>query len=300
MKKILLFCIVFLLTQTAFAQSLEPRLYSNAPVDFNFLVVGYGYSEGALPDSPALGLKNPNLQIDTAILAYARVYKFYGQSAKFDIIVPSHNLYGTAMKDGSEVSRDITGLGDTKARLSFNILGAEALSLKEFSSYKQDIIIGVSIQATMPTGQYDASRLINLSTNRWALKPGIGISKSISNFTFELSADAEFYTKNSDFFGGQTQKQDPVYSTQTHFIYDFGKGLWIGVDANYYWGGDYSTNGTKADTPLSNSRLGATIALPINRKNSIKLYGHRGISTITGTNFDTIGLAWQYRWAKDL
>jgi len=48
----------------------------------------------------------------------------------------------------------------------------------------------VSFQVTIPTGQYDSSKLINISAHRWALKPGIGISKTISDYTFEFSADA--------------------------------------------------------------------------------------------------------------
>ena len=47
------------LIQTIFAQSLEPRLYSNIPTDSNFLLVGYAYSNGALPSNSAL--KDPQL-----------------------------------------------------------------------------------------------------------------------------------------------------------------------------------------------------------------------------------------------
>jgi len=36
--------------------------------------------------------------------------------------------------------------------------------------------------------------------------------------------------------------------------------------------------------------------LPINRRQSIKLYYSSGVVTRTGTDFDTVGAAWQYRW----
>ena len=42
--------------------------------------------------------------------------------------------------------------------------------------------------------------------------------------------------------------------------------------------------------------LGLTLALPVNRNNSIKLYASGGASTRTGTEFNAIGIAWQYRW----
>jgi hypothetical protein len=38
------------------------------------------------------------------------------------------------------------------------------------------------------------------------------------------------------------------------------------------------------------ARFGAT------RHNSVKLYASTGVSTRTGSNFDTVGIAWQYRW----
>jgi hypothetical protein len=188
-------------------------------------------------------------------------------------------------------------MGDTKARLSFNLLGAPALSLKEFASYQQDTIVGVSIQATIPTGQYDSSKLVNISAHRWALKPGIGISKKLSDYTFEFAADAEFYTENNDFFGGIKRKQDPIYSTQVHVLYTFRRVMWLGIGATYYSGGELFNDGVGADNKLRNTRIGATFALPISKHHYIKLYGNRGINTRYGTDFDDIGIAWQYSWA---
>ena len=46
--------------------------------------------------------------------------------------------------------------------------------------------------------------------------------------------------------------------------------------------------------------LGLTVALPINRRQSLKLYYSSGVVTRTGTDFDTIGGAWQYRWGAGL
>jgi len=300
MKKLLQLFITFLFSQTLYAQSLEPRLYSNAPVGLNFLVLGYAYSEGALASNPSLNLENPQLKIDTAFLAYARVFNFLGQSAKVDVVIPTHKLRGTAIYQGKDARRDVDGIGDSKLRFSFNLFGAPALSLKNFASYKQDLIVGVSIQTTMPTGKYDGTKLVNLGTNRWAIKPGIGISKRINNFTFELAAEAEFYTQNNDFLTGHTYQQDPVYSTQTHMIYDFSKGYWLGLDVNYYLGGEVSIDNVGNDKKLNNSRLGITYALSINAKNSIKLYGHTGVISRTGTSFDMFGFAWQYRWTDGL
>lgn len=41
-------------------------------------------------------------------------------------------------------------------------------------------------------------------------------------------------------------------------------------------------------------------ALPVDRHHSVKLYASTGVSTRIGTDSDTIGIAWQYRWGGGL
>ena len=284
------------LISTILAQSLEPRLYSNIPTDLNFLLVGYTYSNGALPSNSAL--KDPELNIHSSFLAYARGLDIAGHSSKIDVIVPSACLDGTALYNEDPISRNVCGLGDIKARVAFNIIGAPALSLKNFSSYKQDTIVGVNLQVTMPTGQYDDNKLVNIGTNRWALKTGFGISKKIASFLLELSADAEYFTTDNKFLLGK-KEQEIIYSTQVHIIYTMPKGVWIALDSNYYFGGENTISGVKQDDALNNSRTGLTLAFPLSKEYSLKLYGSRGILTRAGTNFDTLGIALQYRFGDN-
>lgn len=280
------------------AQTLEPKLYANIPIGLNFLLIGYGYSTGAIPENLSLGLEDPNLNINSTLFVYGKSFDLLGNNAKFDIILPYTTLEGTALYLGEPVTRDVQGFGDTKIRFSYNIFGASALSLQEFASYKPDTVLGVSLQVTIPTGQYDSEKLVNISTHRWALKPGVGISKTIKDFTFEFSADAEFYTSNDDFYDNIKRKQDPIYSTQVHILYKFRRAMWFGIGANYYWGGEFSNDDVEADNDLSNFRLGATLAIPIDKHNSMKVYGNKGINTRYGTDFDSIGIAWQYTWVN--
>jgi len=42
------------------------------------------------------------------------------------------------------------------------------------------------------------------------------------------------------------------------------------------------------------------VALPINRSHSVKIFANSGVSTRTGTDYDSIGIAWQYRWGGGL
>lgn len=263
----------------------------------NFLVTGYNYSSGALAIDPSLPIKDPKINLNIGFLAYATTYNLFGKSAKFNLAIPLMNIDGSAKTDdGDTLTKNVTGLGDIKAKISINLFGAPALSFQEFRNYKQDLIIGTSLQVTAPTGKYEKEKLINISANRYAAKLGAGASKALNNFTFELLADAEFYTENKTFKTTLTRKQEAVYSTQAHMIYNIQKGMWAALNANYYWGGIVKEDGQIASQSLKNSRYGFVFAMPINKQNSIKINGSSGISTRTGTDFDSIAIAWQYRW----
>jgi hypothetical protein len=64
-------------------------------------------------------------------------------------------------------------------------------------------------------------------------------------------------------------------------------------------GGQTRTNGVADADRESNSRGGVTLALPLDRNNSVKLHASTGISTRTGSSFHTFGVVWQYRWATE-
>jgi hypothetical protein len=284
----------------ACAQDIEPRAYSNAPVGVNFLITGYAYTEGGLAFDSALPLKDPQLEMSNGVLGFARVIDLWGKSGKIDAIVPYTWLSGSADFAGETIQREVDGLADSKFRLSVNLYGAPALTLKEFANYKQDLIIGASLQVSAPTGQYDESRVVNIGTNRWSFKPEAGVSKTLGPMTLEVAAATTLYTDNENFYGGNTRSQDPIYSVQGHAIYSFRSGIWASIDATYFTGGRTTVNGTRNDDLQENWRMGGTLAFPVNARNSIKLYASQGVSSRTGNDYDLIGIAWQYRWGGGL
>ncbi|MBL8419637.1 MAG: transporter [Dechloromonas sp.] len=292
--------IVFGVMAAAHAQDIEPRAYSNAPIGVNFLIAGYAFTEGAVPFDAALPIKNAQLRTSNAVLAYAGVLDLWGRSGKFDIFVPYTMLSGTAEVAGHPFERKVDGFADPKFRLSVNLYGAPALTLKEFQDYEQDLFIGASLQVSAPSGQYDDSRLVNIGTNRWSFKPEIGISQAMGPWTLELQAAVTFFTDNDDFLAGNTRSQDPIYSLQGHAIYGFRSGIWASLDATYFTGGRTALNGEKSNDLQQNWRLGGTLAFPVDVRNSVKLYVSSGVSARTGNNYDLIGVAWQYRWGAGL
>jgi hypothetical protein len=83
-------------------------------------------------------------------------------------------------------------------------------------------------------------------------------------------------------------------------VYTFRPSLWLAVDGVYYTGGRTTLDGRRGDDLQENTRVGLTLAVPINKNNSIKFYAGTGVITRTGSDFDTIGIAWQIRWGGGL
>jgi hypothetical protein len=282
------------------AQELEPRLYTNTPIGMNFILLGYGYSQGSVLADPSVPLENASIKIHGPVLGYARSVNLGGMSGKIDAILAYVCASGSAEFAGEPMERNVCGLIDPRFRLSVNLYGAPALTLKEFASYKQDIIIGASIQVGVPLGQYDSDKLVNIGTNRWFIKPEAGVSKALGPLILELAAGVTFYTPNNDFLDGKEKEQDPLYSLQGHLVYGFKSGVWVALDSTFYRGGQTTIDGVEGDDLQENSRIGLTVALPVNRHNSIKLFGSTGATARAGGDFDTVGIVWQYRWGAGL
>lgn len=284
----------------AVAEDLEPRSYANTPVGINFLLMGYSDLHGSVTANPSVPLQDAKLNIKTVVFAFARSLDVWGRSGKFDIVVPEAKLSGSALFNGEPKERNVTGLIDPRLRFSVNLYGAPAMSLAEFPRYQQDVIIGASLAITAPLGQYDANKLVNLGNNRWSFKPELGISKRLGPVTLELSGAGTFYTDNNEFLGDHTLSQNPIYQVQGHLIYAFSNGVWESLDTTYFAGGSSSVDGVGNHDFQENTRYGCTLTLPLNRNHSLKLNASNGGHTRTGSEYDAIGIVWQYRFGGGL
>ena len=231
-----------------------------------------------------------------AVFAYATTLNVLGKSAKFDVIVPYVWLTANGLAFGVPRERYVTGFADPAFRFSMNFIGAPALTAAEFKDYRQNFILGASLRITAPLGQYDSDKLVNIGTNRWSLKPEIGFSKAFGRWTVELAPAVTFYTDNGDFFGGQTRAVAPLYSVQAHVSYSFHAWGWLALNAGYFVGGRTTVDDVENDDEQEGMRFGATLALPVNRYHSVKLYGITGYNAHCDHDFQAAGIAWQYRW----
>jgi hypothetical protein len=277
-----------LLPSSSHAQEIEARTYSNAPIGINFISTGIAQA------------RSGNYTLTSEVLGLTHIFDAGGQSGKLTLVLPYGQLTGSSSIGGRTVNVSTEGLSDLLIKVAVNLFGAPALALDEFTNYQQDLIAGVSLAASVPWGKYDDNQLINAGANRWFIQPGLGVSKALGPWRFELAGAGIFYTSNTNFMGGNSLSQNPVFSTQTHAIYYFQNTAWISVDATYFTGGQSYLNGNPISGNQENWRFGSTMSYPVNKRNSIRLSASTGAYSRTNNSYDLYGISWQYRFGGGL
>ena len=281
---------------TLHAQDLEPRAYSNSPTGLSFLIAGYVYAKGTVLPDPSLPVDNAHYESHTELLAYATTLNVFGKSAKLDAIVPFTSLSGNADFLGMQRGRFVDGFADPLLRFSINFYGAPALTAAQFSSYKQNLIIGASFRIGVPLGQYDDTKALNIGSHRWSFKPELGISKAFGPLTCEFAPGVTFYTDNRDYLFGRTREQSPLLSLKGGVTYSFAPSLWLSLNASYYKGGRSTVDDVLNDDTQQGVRLGTTLAFPVTRQHSVKLFADTGWDSHRDNAFNSLGVVWQYRF----
>ncbi|CAM3746091.1 transporter [Polynucleobacter brandtiae] len=276
------------LMRMSFAQEIVARTYSNAPIGINFLSAGL------------VQLKGNNYKLTSEVMGFTHILDVAGQSGKLGIVIPYGELSKKATINGYQLNASAQGLSDPVIKASVNLYGAPALTLDQFKSYQQDLIIGLSVAASIPWGTYSDQQMVNIGANRWFIQPGVGASKAIGPWRFELAGEGIFYSKNTNYLGGNTLSQSPIYSTQTHAIYYFENTAWLSLDATYFIGGQTLLNGNPVSGSQENWRYGSTLSYPLSKHNSIRLTGSTGAYSKTNNSHDLIGISWQYRFGGGL
>ena len=278
------------------AQEIEPRAYSPAPKGVNFLVFGGANSSGGVLTDPSLPVENIEASIDALVVGYGRTFGLFGRSANAAIVFPY--VFAEASGDIGEQRASVSrnGVGDTRIRMAVNLIGAPALTPREFMQHPPETTLGFSFILNVPNGKYDPSKLVNIGTNRWAAKTEFGLSHPWRAWVFETYAGAWWFDDNDNFFGGQLREQDPLLSAQAHVSYTIRPRMWVALDATFYDGGQTTLNGLEKRDRQSNSRAGVTFAMPLGRDFGLKFNWSRGATTRIGSSFTTYGIALQYVW----
>lgn len=297
MIKIIIPVIIFIISGSlSYSQELEPRNYSVIPKDVKGLAFGYSLSSGSIVTDATSPLSDFDVISHSVSAGAFRSFGIFGKLARVQFSIPFVYMSGDLKVNGKDTTGTRTGFADSRFRIGVNIFGSPALSPIEYQKFKEETVLGASVVVSIPTGQYDNNKLINLGSNRWGFKPEIGFSYGYNRFYFEVYSGVWFFTANNEFFKTNTMEQDPILSLQAHTIYVFPSGIWLGLDGSYFYGGKSLINGSYQNDLMNNSRLGGVLGYPINVNHSLKIQAHTGLTTFTGSSYTVFTLLYQYIW----
>ena len=288
---------LLLFAQVVAGQSLEPRRWSHLPVGANFGGLGYVYSEADILFDPALELEDVSSEVNTVLLSYVRVLDVWGKSGRVDVVVPYSVGRWQGLLQGEAASTRRSGFNDPRVRFAVNLLGSPAQSMAEFRQYKVNTIVGAALEVTVPLGEYDQDRLINLGGNRWIFRPQLGVVHNWKKWAAELTTSAWIYIDNDEFAGDTTREQDPLYAVQGHLIYTFRPGLWASLSAAYGEGARSTIDGVEKNDQIGKNILALSMGIPINPRKGFKLaYLHSETTKSNGDDYDRFLLAYSMMW----
>ena len=295
-RSIIVALCLMILSSKVLAQDLDPRAYTKVPIDITFAVLGFGYSYGNVITDPTIAIQDLNAKIESPILGIGQTFSLFGLTSQAYVTLPYTWAQATGLALGDERSTTRSGLADMKFRLSVLLLGAPATTLTEFTKDPtKTIVLGLSLSIVAPTGQFFPDKIINIGTNRWSFKPELGLSYPVGKRTLiDLYTGIWLFTNNESFYpGSSVRSQNPLYVLQLDISYNVNPLMWAAIDVTYYIGGQSSINNVHNNDREDNVRVGATLNLPLNKKNSLKFAYSTGAIIRFGADFSTISVAWQ-------
>jgi hypothetical protein len=267
------------------------------PAGSNAVIFSYVSNTGAILLDPTIPITDLKAEFQVPIFNMYHSFGLFGRSANVALSLPYGYGHFEGAVVGSQTRVSRSGLADGRIRFSMNLRGGPSMGLSEFLKYREGTLIGASLTAVVPTGQYDPARLINPGANRWAFKPELGVTRRWGKLAVDGYAGLWLFTTNPRFFPGTSvRRQNPIASLEFHLGYYVTPRMWISLDSNFWYGGNTVINGVENNDRARNSRLGATIAVPIDRHQSFKFSVSRGAIVRIGGDFTSITAGWQYSW----
>lgn len=286
--------LLLMATSALQAQDLEPRRWTHMPTGINVLGLGTSYAEGDIYFDPVLQLEDVEVEMAGVGLVYLRTFNFLGKSARADFMLPYATGNWRGLLEGEPAKTRRNGFRDPRVRLSVLLYGAPAETMQEFAkSPKSNTVVGAAISLKIPWGEYYPEKLINLGSNRWVVRPQLGVTHTRKKWTYELTGSLFWYSDNNDFWGGNKLENEVLYALQGHVIYTFKPGLWASFSTAYGHGADAFVNSVDKDLQVDNWLMALSLGMPINRQQGLKFAWLRArTQNDKGADLDSFNVGW--------
>jgi hypothetical protein len=280
------------------AQDLDPRAYIRVPVNSTTLITGFSYSYGGVVTDATLPIKDVKAHVATPSLALLRTFSLFGLTSQALVALPYSWADGSGLINGQPNQIDRMGFSDMRLRFTVLLHGAPAASLAQIVKAPRRTIVGASLNIVAPVGQYFPDKLVNLGANRWSFRPEIGLSQPLGKrWLLDLYSGVWFFTNNPSFYPGNlVRSQNSLGAFQMHLSYNLKNKMWFALDATHYIGGNSKVGEIWKEDRQANSRIGATVVMPVWKMFSLKLAASTGAIVRSGQDFTTFSMGWQTTW----
>lgn len=295
--KNILASIAILFLHYGYAQDIEPRRWSSLPLGTNVIAVGYAYTSGDVFFDPLLGAEDVIYKGNGFVAGYVRPFRLGNKLARVDVLLPFSFSRWEGLLDGVPASAERNGLADPRIRLSLNLTGPPPSGPKELQEYRAThpvfTTFGVSCSVTLPLGQYSNEYLLNLGSNRFIIRPQVGMVHYWGPWSYELTSSVVFFTRNNNFFNGGELKQKALFALQTHLIREFEKRFWASVSAGFNQGASSIVNQQFNDDRRANFVGAASVGGSFGGNQGLKLaYVYSKTLKDVGATTNTVLLSW--------
>ncbi|KUJ84192.1 transporter [Microbulbifer flavimaris] len=279
----------------------EPRRWSHLPIDENYLTLALAKTNADIYFNPTLLLEDVEQHLDTQAVQYVRTFEWMNKSSRIELLQGYQSAKWAGRLDGIEASTAREGASDTFVRMAMNLYGAPPLRGEAFREYRasttSETIVGVALNARLPTGHYQKDRLLNLGQNRFVLRPQLGLVHSRRQWSVEFTGEIALHGKNDEFIRFNSLEQKPLYILHTHLVYSFSAGRWASISLGYDYGGENRVNGIVQDDMQENIGWKLSYAHPLTPTLGLKAsYLGSRTQRETGLDSKTFALSVSFTW----
>jgi hypothetical protein len=260
------------------AQDDGARVYQLAPTGFQTFtafVVNKRGNEGPDPGQTSPGSETRS---DVLVLRYARTFNFVGRQVTPFVILP---MGRTKVIQGLGTATESSGIGDAQIGATIGLVGAPALTVEEYASYRPTLSMSLLGRIYFPSGAYTREQPVNLGSNRFSYQLGLpttimlGQSYRDKRLTaLEVLPTVTFYEANHEPFGADKRTQAPMFSVEAHLTHNLTPRIWFSADLLYRDGGESRTDGVANNDPVHGWSVGGTAVLPVGKTSLALTFEH--------------------------
>lgn len=268
------------------AHASDARNYTLFPINTNI-------TELRLADSTTT-TGNATLHNDLWTLKHIHYIDVLGNLGAIQLTLPVANTRLSANSNKYNSS----GFGDVTVLFGLGLYNTPALTSSEIKLRNHDgLSIASSISLTIPTGDYDNTKLLNVGTNRSSQKLELNTTYRYKNIMFEANVYGINYSNNNEYRGYNKLEQKPLYGLETHTSLNISPQAWISFDTFNIDGARNYVNNTDLNNKQRSFSAGITAGYLITKNQMLKIiYQNTSTKDKNSSALEGTALSYNYMW----